>query len=317
MLILSGPTYRYNGERLDRPETIVIQDHHYDPDAGYALMTLLENSTCDIRHHLLVFDHVLRQDEFGHYAHVCLPLLLAAEAQEFNHEGILPCWQSRSHAFNFMINKPRPNRLILLDLVHDLQLTNYRHSLCWQQDYKNIPVTDFRFGDERVMDQGFRNGSHSNASTYHHLLKSRVFELTAVSLITEPAFHERETIMTEKTIMAIWAGTLPIWVGGWRCADTMRDYGFDVFDDVIDHSYQHLSDPEDRCFHAIKQNQAILRSVFDLAPFHDRLKHNLDLMRSNVWLRQIRQITKDHPHLQSYVDQFRNGLLSEDSTTTF
>lgn len=309
MIILSGPNYRFAGEQLDRPTTIVIQDHHYDHSNGYALRQLLDASACDKTKHVLVFDHVLRQDEFSDYDCVCLPLLLAAECMEFQQQAIPIKWRDRSHAFNFMINKPRPHRQILMDVLLDLELENYRHSLCWSEGYGAIPATDFRFGDERCLSQGFLNGQHTNASTYHHLLKDRVFESTAVSLITEPAFYERETIITEKTIMAVWAGTLPIWVGGWHCADVMREFGFDVFDDVIDHSYQSLTDPRERCRQAVVRNLALLTRVIDLSPFYRRLQHNLDLMLDNIWLHKINQIIQVRPRLSILRDQFRNGLL--------
>lgn len=311
MKIIAGPTYRYQGERLSRPEIIVIQDHHYDAESGYALSRLLSHSECPADQHLLVFDHVLRQDEFASYNHVCLPLLLAAECQEFNQQRIAPRWGSRTHAFNFIVNKPRDNRLILLDLIDQLDLASYRHSLCWRQGYKSIQPTHLVFGDERLLDQGVLNGHHKNASTYDCLLRRTIFEPTSVSLITEPAFHERETIVTEKTLMAIWAGTLPIWVGGWRCADTMRDFGFDVFDDVIDHSYQSLDDPAERCRQAVLRNISLLRRAQDLTAYHSRLAHNVDLLRANPFLERVRSLVQQYPDLRPLVNQFRNGSLAQ------
>lgn len=309
MKTITGPTYRYQGERLLAPEVILVQDHHYDAEHGYALQRLLDASVCPADQHLLVFDHVLRQDEFARYRHVCLPLLLAAECKEFNQESLQPGWQKKSHAFNFMINKPRTNRIILMDLIHDLDLTNFRHSLCWSMPYKSIPVTNYRFGDEKSLERGLRNGNYRNATTYHYLLKDNVFEPTAVSLITEPAFYERETIVTEKTLMAIWAGTLPIWVGGWRCADSMRDLGFDVFDDTIDHGYQDLDDPAERCVQAIKRNLHVLRNPIDMEPYRSRLERNLNLLRQNVFLDRVNDQLRLHPSLTCIRDQFRNGLL--------
>lgn len=311
MLTISGPQYRYQGERLDRAEIIVIRDHHYDPESGYALQKLLDASICPADQHLLVFDHVLRQDEFARYPHVCLPLLLAAECEEFTRESIEINWENKTWAFNFMVNKPRKHREILMDLVHELELTSYRHSLCWASDYKSIARTDYRFGDEQVMDQGILNGQHRNAATYARLLKTKVFEPTCLSLITEPAFYERETIITEKTLMAIWAGTLPLWVGGWRCADVMRELGFDVFDDVIDHGYQDLSDPVERCQQAMYRNQHLLVGPIDLSSFHARMFHNLSLLRKNVFLTRVRDIMIEYPALKVLLD-FRDGLLVRD-----
>ena len=188
MLKIHGPTYRYSGQKLDSPQLIYVQDHHYDPEHGHALRYLLDNSLCPADQHLLVFDHVNIQDEFASYPHVCLPLFLAAESKEFNDQGIVPAWTTRTHAFNFMINKPPINRLILLEMITELSLTNYRHSLCWQQGFASIPSTDHVFGDETRLYRGVLNGSHKNSHTYQHLLKSQVFEPTCVSLITEPAY---------------------------------------------------------------------------------------------------------------------------------
>lgn len=310
MFILHGPTYRYQGEQLAHPEIIYIQDHHYDPEHGYALRSLLGHSLIPSDQHLLVFDHVNLQQEFDQYPHVCLPLLLAAETQEFNAQGIDPAWSMRTHAFNFIINKPRRNRWILLEMISDLGLTNCCYSLCWSQGFRNIHPTDFRLGTEIQLERGFLTGSYRNAETYATLLKTRVFEPTAVSLITEPAFYERETIVTEKTLMAIWAGTLPIWIGGWRCADFMRNLGFDVFDDIIDHGYQTFAEPEDRCRHAVRSNQNLLRSPLDLQSLRPRLEHNLSLLRSNIFMHLIRHTLNEHPYLKDIVRSFRGGCLS-------
>lgn len=308
MYIIHGPTWQYQGQRLQQPTTIVVQDHH-DSEHGYELQKLLDASVCDLSQHLLVFDHVNKQDEFVQVPHVCLPLLLVTETQEFNRENIQTAWQPRTQAFNFMINKPRPNRQILLDMIQDLGLVSYKHSLAWQHNFGAIPCTDYRFGDEIRLERGTLNGSHTNASTYHCLLKSAVFEGTCVSLITEPCYHGRETMITEKTLMAIWAGTVPIWVGGWRCADFMKRMGFDVFDDVIDHGYQAFSDPAERCRQAILRNQAILRQPIPMAQYALRLIRNLNLLRKNVWLESLRLTLQTHPELMNLVVMYRAGSL--------
>jgi hypothetical protein len=105
--------------------------------------------------------------------------------------------------------------------------------------------------------------------------------------------------------MALYAGTIPIWVGGWRIADYMASLGFDTFDDVVDHSYQTESDPELRCDLAVARNLKLL-SNFDLA--HSkidlaRLQHNYDLLEQNVFLKDVLTKVQQQPELQSIVDQ--------------
>ena len=313
MFEIHGPTYRYQGERLRSPTIIYVKDHHYHTEHGYALQRLLDNSSCPADQHLLVFDHVNIQDEFAQYRHICLPLLLAAEAKEFNIICCDPVWPLvRPWAFNFMINKPRPHRLRVMDLIIENGLTSYRHSLCWQQGYREIPATAFAFGDEHQLDQGLLNGSHPNAETYENLLKNRVYAPTCVSVITEPAWQERETIITEKTIMAIWAGTVPIWAGGWRCADYMQSIGFDVFTDIVDHAYQYQMNPVTRIDRAIRDNLHLLRQPIDMTALVARLRHNLHLVQKNVWLQEINGVLAHHPALAAIVNAFRNGLLVGD-----
>ena len=287
MINIHGPVYQYNGEKLTSPEIIFINDHHYDnKQQCFHVKKLLENSTCNPKDHVLIFDHVLQHsDELKDYNLVYYPILLARENTEFVDQQIVSDWTNKTKIFNFMINKPRPHRKLLLELVEKFKLTNYSHSLPWQtNDVNDIPITDYKFGPEIVLTQGIKNGSFKNAETYQGLLQKTVFEPSYISLITEPAFYERETIITEKTLMAIYGGTLPIWVGGWRIPDYMRNIGFDVFDDIVDHSYQDLADPVDRCSSAVERNLELLKSWSSFTEEHiRRLKQNLALLESNYF----------------------------------
>lgn len=292
MIDLVGSNYRYSGERLTQPEIIVVRDHHYDEEAQcFHLQQLLDHSVCPADQHTVIFDHVLTHDDvLTHHNLVCFPSFMARENTEFIQQDIKPDWTQRQHTFNFMINKPRPHRIQLLELIKQHGLDNYSHSLAWRANTVNdIAVTDYRFGTEAVMDRGVRNGSFRNAHTYQALLQKTVFEPSCVSLITEPVYYERETIVTEKTLMAMWAGTLPIWVGGWRIADWLADHGFDVFEDIIDHSYQDLPDPAQRVNQSIQRNLHLLKD-FDLTrsvleQHRARFEHNLTLLQSNYFRR--------------------------------
>jgi hypothetical protein len=103
--------------------------------------------------------------------------------------------------------------------------------------------------------------------------------------------------------MAMYGGTLPIWVGGWRIPDAMRDLGFDVFDDVIDHSYSTLPDPADRLDQALTKNIDLLRDFETVSKFIKqnipRLQHNLELIKRNVFLNMINEKLKDWPQLHA------------------
>ena len=323
MLEIFGPTYRYQGEILTSPKVIYVNDHQYDEyQQCFHLATLLENSACDPQKHFLIFDHLGHDDVLQHYPNISLPLWLAGEVENFIDQNIQPDWSKKTHAFNFMINKPRLNREFLLYLIKHFELTDYCHSLAWKtinlstrtmkssmqsslyidivdNTTVDIAVTDYRFGPEIAFDQGVLNGSYKNSATYQHLLQKTVFEPTCVSLITEPMFFERESMHTEKTVMAVYGGTFPIWVGGWRLADHFSSLGFDVFDDIIDHSYQTMSDPWDRCYYAVQRNLELLRNVDmgrELIQRNQaRLAHNVQLCQDNVFQKYCMEKSQQQP----------------------
>ena len=321
MIEIHGPTYRYNGEKLTKPEIMFVNDHCFDEEAHcFHIEKLLENSVCDPKSHTLIFDHILHDDELAEYNGIYFPIFLASECQEFIDQDIEPYWENKNRIFNFSINKPRIHRKFLLEEIERLGLTSYRHSLAWKHNpVNNIPVTDFSFGSEIKNDLGIRNGSFKNAETYHKLLKNIVYQQTCISIITEPCFYEREALITEKTFMAFMGGTIPIWFGGWKNAQAIAALGFDVFEDIVDHSYETLEDPYDRCTQSLERNL----HLFDLekmqkiiADNRHRLQHNVDLLMSNPFLQEcFTQVRKSREPLRSSLLQimpaFRNAMFRE------
>jgi hypothetical protein len=301
MIDIVGSKYCYQGEQLASPEIIVVRDHHYNEEQQcFPIKHLLENSVCNSKEHVVIFDHVLQHDDMlKDFNLLYFPSFMARENTEFVQQQIQPDWSNKTATFNFMINKPRPHRFQLLKMIEEFGLTDYCHSLAWQTNsVNNIPVTDYRFGPEVVMERGVRGGSIRNAHTYQGLLQKTVFEPSCVSLITEPVYYERETIITEKTIMSMYAGTIPVWVGGWRIPHYLKQAGFDTFDDIVDHSYQDLADPADRCRQAVELNLNLLRH-FDLTKklnwaCQDRLKRNVELLESNHFRNKCLNIINQH-----------------------
>ena len=292
-----GPSYQYHNEILEKPELILVRDHHYnETDRCFHLQKLLENSQCDPRLHTVVFDHInIHDDVMQNYNFIYYPGFLAREERQFNNQSIEIDWNNRKALFNFMINKPRPHRNILLELIDQFSLIHYTYSLAWKENHvNNIRVTDYKFGNEIVMGQGIKNGSYKNALTYDGLLKQTVFEPSCISLITEPVFFEREAILTEKTIMSVYSGTFPIWIGGWRCADALEQFGFDTFTDIIDHGYQTEEDPVERCRQAVQLNLELLtnltRTINLVEDCRSRFEKNLNLLKTNVFHRTCKKI---------------------------
>jgi hypothetical protein len=195
-------------------------------------------------------------------------------------------WNKKTVAFNFCINKIRPNRIWLIQYLDQLNLSTTAYSI--NNSPVNGLVDQYWLGPESEIKFGqINNNNLKNLEIYQNYLKQNVYEPSFVSLITEPGCNDVSTFITEKTLFAFEAGTIPIWVGGYQQAQQLKNLGFDVFDDIVDHSYQSLEDPMQRNKQAIDANLDLLTNVEKLKKFFDnniaRFQRNRDHMRSNNW----------------------------------
>jgi hypothetical protein len=101
----------------------------------------------------------------------------------------------------------------------------------------------------------------------------------------------------------------------------MRYLGFDVFDDIIDHSYEDLLNPIERCYYSIERNLHLLTDFNKTKKLadqnHTRFQHNLDLLRSNVCLKEcFAQLDGRNPEVRSallkIMPQFRHRMFEKD-----
>ena len=289
---LVNSIYRYAGEVLTEPTKILVVDHHYDEENDvWPLQQLLDASTCEPEAHTLLFDMLIHDDRFAQYNPICEPYTMEWVQREFEEENIVPDWTNKTVPFNFMINKERPHRIKLLKMIEDAQLTNFTYSLPWLNNpYTSLKPTNYMIGTEIQLANSIRFGNTRNSTNYKQLLQKSVFETSCISLITEPTYIEKEAQLSEKTIMAIYGGTVPIYVGGWRSADALRIMGFDVFDDIVDHSYETLEDPWERVTKAFALNIDLLKSFTITDTVLKRMQCNLDLLTDGVFRKALKHI---------------------------
>lgn len=320
-----GPSYQYDGEVLTEPTMIWVEDHPHDQSID-ALEQLVASGSCDANSHLIVFSCLTDLQEPATFQWACIPGPHMFQNDDFIKRGIEPNWNNKNKSFNFMLNKVRPHRILLAKMINYFQLQDYVYSLAWQYNFNfDDPTTD-SIVDPLIRQQisestlpnynTFLNDSfdytdnhikvklnhvkhrslpgelgYDNAFSYQNQLKHNLFEPSYVSLISEPIYDVKAVMITEKTTMAIWGGTVPIWVGGWNIANEMKKIGFDVFEDLIDHSYQTLPNAFDRCYFAIKLNLNVLKNQQLLKDYFEnnksRFEHNLNLCQSN-YLKQYR-----------------------------
>jgi hypothetical protein len=71
-----------------------------------------------------------------------------------------------------------------------------------------------------------------------------VYKKSLFAIIAETYIHK--TILSEKTFKIFAVGQIPIMCGAQHAIKHLRQLGFDVFDDIVDHSYDEIADWQDR-----------------------------------------------------------------------
>jgi hypothetical protein len=99
---------------------------------------------------------------------------------------------------------------------------------------------------------------------------AEVYGSCAVNIVTETLYNDYPGLFCEKTLLAMVAQQIPIIIGYRGIVQHLRDIGFDMFDDLVDHSYDLL--PNDvRAEQAIMLNQKFIVNPGNLESVQARL----------------------------------------------
>lgn len=107
-----------------------------------------------------------------------------------------------------------------------------------------------------------------------------IYSSAAVNIVTETQYFAVTGIVTEKTLMAFAAEQVPIVIGHPGIVDQCRRMGFDMFDDIVDNSYDTISNDQglERAEQALALNRDLIQGRIDLAPYRARLERNREHM---------------------------------------
>jgi hypothetical protein len=101
-----------------------------------------------------------------------------------------------------------------------------------------------------------------------------------VEFVSETSYNEKSFNITEKTLHFIYGCNYPIIISSPGTVKFLRSMGIDMFDDVIDHSYDDIEDPAERIKQAIDRNISVL--TVDLGTLHKRWESDKYRMEQNI-----------------------------------
>jgi hypothetical protein len=340
MRVISTSVY---GTALNGIDKLTNNDvlHIYDVfNKAYIDFILLEKGTPKY----IVSDHITKFDEVKIYGLPLITELIARQLVnkiEFKNSNMntLTC-------FNFVINKKQINRFLCIKLVELFKLYNFDYT--WsgvddKADMTNIITELDMLGTQSPLDStarsfilapillkkrfiDFSTSVTNNTSqidtvgTVWWQWENGIGDLflnSAISLITESVAYQTAAVFTEKIVFATLGLTFPIWIGGYNQAAEWKRLGFDIFDDIIDHSYQNYNTLIERCYYAFSRNIELLSNKEKATElrlnFKDRLFNNRELLIQNHLAKFVDQEISKFPEdlqlvMPEIVSHFRRSL---------
>jgi hypothetical protein len=201
----------------------------------------------------------------------------------------------------------RYQRLILLGLlmqynvVENFQLScmfkDFINSIDLEKNFKYFMYKDELFlGIDKLKNYDFDIqhqydiypvNANDNAKNFSERLYP-LYKDSFIEIVTETTYIEECFLITEKTANAFLACNFPIILNGRNSIDFLRKIGFDMFDDIIDHSYDTIIDPIERIRAAIKNNKEILTDSDLIKSLWEKNKHrfinNVYTLKNKLYL---------------------------------
>jgi hypothetical protein len=186
---------------------------------------------------------------------------------EFNlHEyNIIKNLHHRWAEWKHMFDQPRS---------HAWQCLNGRkcsHRYQVKEILRNCPNGVLSYHDEILLPEWAYSTYPGTENEDNFIRLANVYGSCAVNIVTETQYDSAPGIITEKIIMAMLAEQIPIVIGYPGIVADCKELGFDMFDDVVDISYDQLPN-EIRAEQAILRNQDLIQGHIDLSPYRERLR---------------------------------------------
>jgi len=168
---------------------------------------------------------------------------------------------------------------------------DFRHKIYKQPyQYKNFKPpspelkTSFAKGHKKFKNKEFNRIKISQfdasnlapAANYNDVLSS-VYSTYGVEIITGTSFFEQTPVISEKEMQSVWGMVFPIFLNGVGIVRELKSFfDLDLFDGVIDHSYDEIEDHFERMAAAIDRNQHLLDGSTDVHKLWTTHKHRFE-----------------------------------------
>ena len=163
----------------------------------------------------------------------------------------------------------RSHRQIVVDRIKN------KKNCFWSYRSKNIG----NIPNEMFTKEDYYNAKNAfQANVYNLISCKELYNHTCFSLVTETRYKLPLDFVTEKTLQCILALHPALYVSNRYHVKHLRDNGFDVFDDIFDHSYDYLDD-DNRITKLLNDNMNVLDQGISI---NDNIKARLLVNRDHL-----------------------------------
>jgi hypothetical protein len=118
---------------------------------------------------------------------------------------------------------------------------------------------------------------------WNKVYELKTYENSYVNIVTESCYFPKEIHITEKSMKPFYFYQFPIFLSSYNHVKYMKDrFGFDMFDDVIDHSYDNEIDNSKRLFMVFNEIKKLLGNKDKLIDFYKNNKNRFLNNREKV-----------------------------------
>lgn len=222
----------------------------------------------------------------------------------------------KQYNFNCPMSKKRPNRVLASCwLANHFNPSNFLYTQSWQPQGTDIDLflalepikLQNKFLPSRWVNANFKE--YHNARLFFEVIGKTIMSPTAVSIVLEPVFWETGTIITEKYVNAILAGTIPV-IHGYGVYDILENMGFDVFEDLVDVDVQYQSNPVLRVLETLDNNLELLENgckIIQDRAIKKRIENNLQVLKDYNH-NFVKEHLAEHKEMYWSADDMRNPI---------
>lgn len=233
---------------------------------------------------VVVFNSVIKNNLLD-YKYFCMPAWMTTHCEWFELFRFQPLDYLVQHKFLSLMRRPSLSRAKLasklLDSISSLKISfGSMRQFNQLGEWKNFfPKNSLPLTIDGLVDQ---TKQHNSAQD---IFSTCLFNIVAETSSQSDQWSWRGVFITEKTFKAFALKQIPLWWAVPGLVNEVRNLGFDLFDDLIDHTYDQI-DNEDKRLVALIDQIKLLDNKYSLEQCNDlrfnimtRLEYNFNLVQ--------------------------------------